>query len=530
MLPVLCAVAALVFLAGGAWAAMHEQMAIDPRGIALGNALSADPPGPMSIHYNPAGLMHIRGKVLDAGITYPNIKIKARFEQPPNWQEFFGYGPDPVAGTEAETNGAGINIPFSGPASVSILLGPNMGYGWRPPGARWAAGVALYAPFAVGLQWPSNAGTVYDAQYLYQQRIVLSPGIAYKLTDSLSAGISLGIGSAAMGVRMDMRAPNDLVALTGVLGDLTRGLPDILTLGLIPFPLFGGGLDPFESIGRMTAANLQDNLTTSYNVGLLWEPVNWFSAGICYQSESKAKFSGTFQLTYSQRFQNMMNWLVANDLLRIISDALGLPTDGGVPFQRGRATIEFEFPRRVQGGIMLRPIKQVKLLVDANWVNWSSMKANVFEFDQPIQLLKVAYLIGYTGGNQKLILPRYMKDTIHYHFGLELMPLDWLTLRFGYEHRPSSVNPKYRDIMFALPDLTLYSTGVGIRLTRDTNVDLSFSYVKGEDISSRQSDGTTSLLLNTRELTSLIYNPYAGLDVYQETNAVIFSAGITYQF
>lgn len=521
--------AALCLPVASIQAAMHEQMAICPKGISLGNALSADPPGSMSVHYNPAGLTRIRGKQLDLGTTYANFGIKARFEAPPGWDDFFGYDYDPVAGTSAETIGAGINIPFSGPASLGFLVAPNVGYGWHPSGERWAVGAALYAPFAVGLEWPPS-GVIYDAQYLYQQRLVISPGIAYKITDTLSAGLSIGIGSGAMGVRMEMRAPNDLVALTGVLGELTKGLPDILTLGLIPFPLFGGGLDPFESQGRMTADNLQDNLTTSYNVGLLWEPKDWFAAGICYQSESRAKFSGTYTLSYGQRFQNLMDWLVANDLMAIISEALGLPTTGALDYQRGRANIEFEFPRRVQGGIMLKPIKQLKLLADVNWIQWSSMEANIFQFDQNIQLMQLAYLIGYTGGNQRLVLPRYMKDTVHYHFGLEVMPTDWLTLRLGYEKRPSSVNPAYADLMFALPDLTLYSGGFGVRLTRDTNLDVGISVVKGEDISYKQNDGTTSQLLNTRELTSLIYNPYAGLDVYQETEALIITAGISYQF
>ncbi|MEW5735555.1 MAG: outer membrane protein transport protein [Thermodesulfobacteriota bacterium] len=519
----------LLLAAPAAQAAMHEQMAISPRAIALGNAVTADPPGVMALHYNPAGLARIRGKLLDLGITYPSITIKARFEAPKGYRGFFGYDVDPVAGTETETAGGAINLPFNGPVSTDILLGPETGFAWHPPGSRWTVGIGLYAPFAVGFEYPPGPA-VYDAQYLYQQRLVFSPGIGYKITDTLYAGLSVGIGSAAMGVRMDMRAPNDLVALTGVLGDLTQGLSDIITLGLIPFPLFGGGLDPYESFGRMTATNLQDNLTTSYNIGLLWEPVDWFAAGIVYQSECKAKFGGTFTLEYSKRWQSMMNWFVSNEILGLFSEALGLPTNGGIPFQRGRATIEFEFPRRVQVGIKVKPIKQLKLLVDANWVQWSSMKENVFVFDQDIQLLKLAHLLAYKYNARTLVLPRYMKDTIHYHFGAEIMPLDWLTLRLGYEFRPSSVNKKYADLMFALPDLTLYSCGLGFQLTRNTELDFSFSLVKGEDLSYRQEDGTTSSLLNRRDFTALIYNPYAGLDVYQETNALIFSTGIQYSF
>ncbi|HEY5513626.1 MAG TPA: hypothetical protein VIK40_08285, partial [Geomonas sp.] len=36
--------------------AFHEQLAVDPRAISLANNVTADPPGLMSIHYNPAGL------------------------------------------------------------------------------------------------------------------------------------------------------------------------------------------------------------------------------------------------------------------------------------------------------------------------------------------------------------------------------------------------------------------------------------------------------------------------------------------
>jgi len=516
-------------------AALLEQMVVNTRGISMGNALTADPGGPMAVHYNPAALTQLRGKQIEMGLSVPDFGVRASFTKPKGYKGFFGYDQDPVAGTTTETKGMAINIPFSGPASMSKVAGPATAFSWHPAGTKWTVGLAVLTPSVGGFEFPSGPA-VYGAQHLHLQRIALTPSIGYKLTETLSIGASIGIGTAAMGARMEMRAPNDLVALTGLLGAITQDLDDVITLGLIPFPLFGGGIKPFESIGRMTATNLQDNLSTSYSIGLLWEPWDWFAAGVCYQSESKARLGGTFMLEYSQSFQNMMDWLVSNELIAVFTQALGLPTEGGVPFQRGRATVEFEFPRRVQGGIKFQPFKMLKLTADASWFQGSSMEANVFQFDRDIQLLKVAYLLGYKGGNRTLILKREAKDTIEWHFGAEIMvpeifhPFDWMVLRLGYEDRKSSVNKKFLDVMMPLPDVKVYCAGLGFKLTRDATVDLGYAYGAGEPMRSHQEDSTTSLNMNTRDFTAIIYNPYAGLNVDMKMSFMILSAGITYRF
>jgi hypothetical protein len=71
-------------------------MAICTRGIALANTCTADPPGIMSIHYNPAGLSMLPdGKVFENGLTIPVILMKVRLEADPNQKKFLdGSGPD----------------------------------------------------------------------------------------------------------------------------------------------------------------------------------------------------------------------------------------------------------------------------------------------------------------------------------------------------------------------------------------------------------------------------------------------------
>jgi long-subunit fatty acid transport protein len=51
----------------------------------------------------------------------------------------------------------------------------------------------------------------------------------------------------------------------------------------------------------------EDYLTTSFNVGLLWQPSERFSFGAVYQSEFKADMDGDFRLEYTQDFKNVWN-------------------------------------------------------------------------------------------------------------------------------------------------------------------------------------------------------------------------------
>ncbi len=511
-----------------AWAALHEQLAICNQAIAMANAVTAYPPGVMAVHFNPAGLTKLRGTQVDMGLHYPDLSFSSRWEAPPGYTGFLTYRDDPVIGTESTTSGGAIILPFNGPVS-NFLAGPNFGISYNPPGAAWTAGFAIYAPFAAGFERPDGPG-VFGGQFLGQQRLVMGPAIGYKLTKTLSLGASIGLGTANMGMRMAFRAPHDLVALTGLLGDITTGLDDVITLGLIPFPLFGGGLNPFDSVGVVEASDLQDNFNHSYNLGVLWEPSDWFATGVCYQSESEVKFAGNYRLDYGKPWQNMMDWLVANQILEVITRALGLPTEGGVLQETGRSSLQWTFPRRVQAGIMVRPVKRLRLTMDVNWINWSTESANVFRFDQDIQLLQIARLLGYPYPANTLVFKRNLVDTVHFSYGMEVELTKWLRMRAGYEDRPTSIREHLRDTTFGLPDMKVHSFGLAADVTRNTTLEFAFAYIKGEDISMEQNKGQISTNLNSRSLTALVYNPYSGLDYYQETNAIILSFGMSYRW
>ena len=56
----------------GVEAQLAQNLTIHPKALALGNAVTADPPGIMAIHYNPAGLTKLDGRQLCLLYTSPS--------------------------------------------------------------------------------------------------------------------------------------------------------------------------------------------------------------------------------------------------------------------------------------------------------------------------------------------------------------------------------------------------------------------------------------------------------------------------
>lgn len=509
--------AVLTLIALPARATFHEQLAIDAKAISLANTVTADPPGLLSIHYNPAGLCKLpEGNTFSDGITVPIIEKTSKFELDPAFEGFLGNDPeeDPVAGKEGTNSSGRMYIPLYDD-TIDFLISPTLGLSTRSPDSKWTFAIGQYAPFAVGLVHGDDDDPArWGGKSVYQQHLIYAaPAVGYRVHRTLSLGLSVGLGQTAMGAEVDMRSPNDIVALTHVLGEASEDLevPVVSELTLPP-PWFGGGISPYEQVASFELT-LRDDFSPSYNVGFLYEPFWWFNIGAVYQSGGKAELTGSYKFEYTEAWQQMVDWMGSSPLLVNVSGMFDLPMSS-VPSQSGTATTEMTFPQRVQAGIKLKPFHWLSLLGDVHWADWSVVEEDRIEFDQDIQLLQVVKMIGYTGGDDTLVIKRDFKDTWHWSVGLEIQPLDWLYLRCGYERRESSVRTQFFDLLYALPDLDNYGAGLGIKLKNGTVVDLAFGYIvsKGYKVSN---NGSTNL--NSSEFTDPVYNPYAGLDYEQDT-------------
>src|SRR5690554_3878255 len=75
-------------LSCGAQGQLAQNLTIHPKALALGNAVTADPPGVMAIHYNPAGLTKLRDRQLEVNLLSVYLDIDAEFIAPDGYQIF----------------------------------------------------------------------------------------------------------------------------------------------------------------------------------------------------------------------------------------------------------------------------------------------------------------------------------------------------------------------------------------------------------------------------------------------------------
>lgn len=522
-------------------AGLIEQLAVSASAMSLGNAVTAYPggSGALAVHYNPASLSRL-GTRFDSGLAFTVSERTVKFTQGIDpetgelWAPFGGWfndGIDPIAGTKGEQQSGYMVIPFID-YEIPYLGGAAMGIAYQPPGleSNWTFGFGQYAPFAVGLKNHSGDPLAYLGQKAFFLRMVLAaPAVAYKLSDTVSVGASVGLGVTLFSFGSNMRTPNTMVALTGALGESTENLEiPVLSELTLPPPWFNGGMSPYEKAGSLEVL-VEDYFTTSYNLGILWEPTPWFAFGACYQSESETTMEGDYKFIYGNEFRRTVDWLGRSPLTIITSAMFDLP-NRSVPYQKGTATVSMTWPARIQFGVKIRPIKQVTFTCDANWTDWEAWPELKIDFDQQIQLFRFARLMGYQGGPKSMVVPWGYKNTWHLSYGLEIRPIDKIAFRLGYEPRPTSV-PDAQFGAMSLNDLEIYSVGINIvvedhpkpkphgmhglmkQIQHPTEIDISASYVLNKDKHVGFNESTN---LNSTDFTKIVYNPYAGLEIDQE--------------
>jgi hypothetical protein len=106
---------------------------------------------------------------------------------------------------------------------------------------------------------------------------------------------------------------------------------------------------------------------------------------------------------------------------------------------------------------------------------------------------------------------------------MEFMVTDTLSLRCGYEKRPTSLQHDQFDALYFIPDADFVGAGFGLKLPNGIDFDFGLGYLWSNHFTIYNNESTN---FNSTDFTQ-IGNPFAGLDYEQDLSIYIVSFGVT---
>lgn len=533
---------------GAAFAQLGTNLSVDLRSLSLGNAVTADPPGVNAVHFNPAGLTKIQGLQTEQQIIIANFDIGREFSVPAGYN-VFGYSDDPLVCDDGPEVNSDLCTDFKdGPIRGDVeyvslyvpilkkmvdlgegmpVAAPTMGIAYNPPGSKATYATAVYAPLMAGFGAESGNPANYMGQQVALERITyLSPSVGYQVSDTLSIGGGVGMSYQAMGMKTDLRFPNELIGMLRMIDEVVCTpfkensdiITDILLLGMCNAE---EGMNPFGKFGQMQLG-LEQSLSPSYNLGVLWEPTEDFSFGMVYQSSAKMRLKGKYHIDNARAPQEMIKGLMSSPTGQILAAILGFPNS--VPAsESGLVSMDLEFPAHFQAGIKYKLLPDLQVNFDVGWTDYKAWDKFRFEFDRQISALKIAKLLSANVTDTSLALPLEFTSPWSWGIGFEYSATDRLKLRAGYEPRSSAIPDNKRNTMVPINNAQLFGLGVGYKFDADTDLDLSIGFLRSKD----NIPANTSSLSNQTGVNNLLLNPYAGLNVKTDTKITIL--GLNYR-
>lgn len=504
--------AALVLLAASVgYAGNVDTYGIGSKATALGGAFSATADDPYAIYYNPAGLTQIEKRVFSVGINMIDPTIEVSNYRVSNTD-------DPLIEGSRDFNDDSPN-----------LYAPHLGFA-MPLSDKLALGIAGYAPWGLRLEWnpnPAQNPAAYNYFTSYYIREVVTPTMAYRVSDKLSIGFGISIGKSIAGEERKLYVSPDIgtdpvlapalrqgayaqaensiaqveaanqeagglvapiTTASGAYNFLTTYAPDRTEDAAAFKALSDQGLETPEQIsaaqaaryagqpavdhGAHVEAEVEDEINYSFNFGVMYKPVDAFTLGLTYRSRANADFEGDLK----------KNGLKVADI-----------------------SLDYDHPDQVQIGVRYVPqsYKDLSFEADLVWTNWNINDVQATSFDPYLDIEVVE-------GQEPVrkyesVYRRDWEDTKQVRIGVQWKASDILTLRGGYFYDPTPIPDDTLDLMWADADKKTYSLGAGLDLGNWT-LDTVFQYV---DIEKARYLGGESENLNSS---------YEGTGVHREVS------------
>lgn len=511
------------------------------KALALGHAVTADPPGIDSVHYNPAGLTRLKGTKRELKLIAGSFNIELEFGKgyTDSWEkklqdvrdaggtDEFLY--DESNGQTSETEGAALLLPFVGMEDIPVILAPLGGASYNPPGSNITFATNVYSPMMVGFnRSDTDPGRFMGERLSFSLITYFAPSVAVEFSDTLSFGAALTFNYAGIGIDLPFREPNfGLQWLDGLRrGSCGEGdVPDnfLEISDFIPCISDDETVNLYDTLGYLSF-EVENNLTFGMNIGALWEATPWLTFGMTYQSPVKMDLEGEFTWTQGESLLNFFQELegsIGENLPGFKFSSLGAVGSLVEPVTKGDAKIDMTMPDHFSTGFSLQLTPSLKVNADYKFTRWSEWSEIPLELSKPIGVMVIASAVqpdaAPAPAGQRVDFPLGLEDTWNFGIGFEYQWNDRLALRMGYEDRPSSIPKEARSPLLPIGDSELYALGANYKLSEDESMDFAIASMR----SSVHMPGNTSRLGNSEDFTLFIYNPYSGNDITAKLDVLL---------
>ncbi|MFA4916551.1 MAG: outer membrane protein transport protein [Syntrophales bacterium] len=344
-----------------------------------------------------------------------------------------------------------------------IYLIPSAGFAYHKKDSPWYFGIGMFNEGGTGSDYGTlrvdnrflemlPAGTLdfsnteYFSQFGYMK---VAPTVAYKITDTITIGVSPQVGYSMMQMKMPFFMDQ---AGGGPMGNQPNGLLDTL---------FNADMD-----GQAWSI--------SGKVGILYNFQNMYGFGLAYTTPADINLKG--------------------DATMIAPIA---QMGGMIPVQT-RMTGDFDmkigWPQSVKAGMFMR-MKQLGgmlVAVDVEWLNWSEYYDEI-----PVKLTSVT-MNGTAQPDQEFTMKTNWKDQWVFKIGMEYPATEHFKLRMGYAYGKNPVPPEGLLIIMN-PSVEHHITGgLGYEVGSNFEFNMAMIYGFNKDIQVENSHNISPDMLNSK--------------------------------
>ncbi|MCK6545113.1 outer membrane protein transport protein [Myxococcota bacterium] len=435
-------VVAALFVPAAAHAGGFYVADIGTRGLARGGAFVANPDTLLAMHYNPAGLSHLKGLVLEGDLSLIDLDMTFTRSCPcvdpalPDAAELDQALVRSWAGRSAQTN-ATHHIPFVGVAYGLPMLDLTLALAaWGPNSGKYELG-----------NLPAPTSPAFEAA----ARTAVSRYSALT-ADTLEANYALGFGLQPIaGLRVG---------------------------GAVMIYQSGNDQDLHLWVNSATFATEPENPGFDVPIALSFQnffAIDW-SLGASYELLPGLTIGGSFRGKRSIRADGTID-VELPELL----------TSFGAEVTGRDITIELNTPALARFGVEYDMPKVFEAEAAVVWEGWSTYERIV------IRPKDIQFKLG-TGNNAmtqalgKIVLPRGWQDTVSLRVGGEFKMFDpWVVLSAGYFFEPTAIPANQLDV--SRMDADKHGIGLGARTTwRGITLELAGMFILMDTVDVTDSD------------------------------------------